>query len=629
MKTILPTIVLLFLTSLTYGQLGFCTGSKGDPIFFEKFGSGITHGPPLPAGITSYTFYSGMPHDGEYAIYYNTNVSASWHFSLDHTPDNIPDGFQGKCLIVNAGLTAGDFYRKEVTGLCVNTTFEFSAWLMNVYNPASNACTGTGKPVDVTFEIWNQSETTLLQSGSTGPINGMASPVWTQYALAFTMPAGQTAVVLKMKNNGVGGCGNDLAIDDISFSACGDVVSITSPPIVGNSYTSICENNVPVSLQLVANATNTAPHIFQWQQSTDNVIWNDIPGAIGQTYTTPGIISTRYYRTRLAQDAANLANLFCSTLSDVFSVIFLPKPAAPISGGDVIICSNEPVTPLTVTVGPGEHVNWYDAAVNGNLVASDTVSFSPTTPGTYYAEAYTSSNCTSDTRTPLTLTIKQFVALAADETIHICQGDTTTLDAVVTGVTYAWQPGGETTQTITANATGTYTVTVTTPDGCSDSKVFEVFTHQPPVISSVNIEDTTVTVITQGDPFYQYSLDGVEYQTSNVFYNVDGGFHTVYVRDISQCGLDDAQFFLVVIPNFFTPNGDGYHDYFEIEGMQFIPESNVAIFDRYGKLITVLTPQVPTWDGTLNGHPLPSSDYWYSAILQQSKEYKGHFSLKR
>jgi gliding motility-associated-like protein len=629
MKNITPAIVFLFLSTLAYGQLGFCTGSKGEPIFFETFGSGTTHGPALPAGVTSYTFHTGMPHDGEYAIYNNTNVSSSWHVSADHTPDALSDGTNGKMMIVNAGFTAGEFYRRQVSGLCVNTSFEFSAWLMNVYDADSGSCSGTGKPVDVTFEIWNQSETVLLASGVTGPIDGASEPLWTQYALAFTMPANQTSVVLKMKNNGVGGCGNDLAIDDISFRACGDIVTITSPPIVGSTYTSLCEDNNPVSITLVANATSTAPHIFQWQESVDNTIWNDIAGAVGTTYTTPGILSTRYYRTRLAQDAANLSNPYCSTLSDVFTVYFVPKPDAPVSNGDVVICSNEPVSPLSVTVGSNESVNWFSAPVGGLLLASDTTVFSPSAPGTFYAEAYTTQNCTSDTRTPVTLTINPAVVLGDDQTIHLCQGQAATLDAGVGGLSYIWTPGGETTPSITVSGSGLYTVTATEVNGCSDSMAFHVFTHIPPVITQVLTDESTVTIVAQGDPYYEYSLDGTNYQTEPVFYNVEGGWHTVYVRDPAQCGSDDAEFFLIYIPHFFTPNGDGFHDVFEIEGMTSIQDAHVYIFDRYGKLVALLTPEHPAWDGNYNGHPLPSSDYWYSAVLQERHEYRGHFSLKR
>ncbi len=632
MKKIFPLIFFFFATYSIYGQLGFCPGAKGNPIFSENFGSGTTRGPQLAPGITSYTYAPVMrPSDGQYNIYYLSNLSPNWHTSTDHTPDSQPDGLNGRMLILNADLSPGHFYRRAVTGLCVNTSFEFSAWVMNLFDSDSNACGGNEKPVDVTFEIWNAAETALIASGTTGIINSTPTPVWTQYAITFTMPAGQTDVVLKMRNNGPGGCGNDLALDDISFTPCGDVVTITSPAVPGggNTYTSLCVNNIPVNIQLNANSVSTLPHVYQWQQSTDNVTWVDIPGAIGPSYTTPNIMSTHYYRTRVAQDAANLSNVNCSTLSDVFSVFFLPKPSAPSTNGDISVCSNEPVPPLTVSVGPGEHVNWYNALTGGSLVASNTTSYAPPTPGTYYAEAYTQPGCTSDTRTAVTLTIRAGVVLAADEIIHLCSGQTTTLDAGIAGLTYSWQPGGETTQTITVAGTGAYTVTATTADACSDTRTFNVFSHQIPVIADVAIDGTTITVITQGDPFYEYSLDGVNYQASNMFFNVRGGRYTVYVRDVNLCGEDSYEFILIIIPKFFTPNSDGFHDFFEIEGMEWIPEGKAAIFDRYGKLITVLTPLHPRWDGTYNDHELPSTDYWYMATLKDGKEYRGHFSLKR
>ncbi|NJM78931.1 MAG: hypothetical protein HC854_03610 [Flavobacterium sp.] len=136
--------------TLTFGQLGFCVGSKGAPVFRENFGSGTDYGPQLAAGVTNYTYAaSGFPNDGQYTLNYRTNLipnSSNWHFSLDHTPDNQPDGTNGKSLIVNASFTPDQFYRRTVTGLCSNTTFEFSAWLLNIYNASSNACPGTEFP---------------------------------------------------------------------------------------------------------------------------------------------------------------------------------------------------------------------------------------------------------------------------------------------------------------------------------------------------------------------------------------------------------------------------------------------------------------------------------------------------
>lgn len=632
MKKISP-IFLLFLTYTTYGQLGFCTGGKGLPIFTENFGSGTTQGPALAPGTTTYTYGDDMPHDGEYNLHWRTNIggfAGNWHNAPDHTPDTEPDGFEGKSLIINAAYAPGAFYRRAVSGLCVNTTFEFSSWIMNILNINNGSCTGNERPVNVSFEIWNAAETAIIASGTTGPIFGTAIPTWTQYAITFTMPPGQTDVVLIMRNNGIGGCGNDLALDDISFRACGDIVTITSPGVAGNVYTSLCQNNIPVNIQLNANSTSPIPNVYQWQQSTDNVTWTDIPGATGSSYNTPNIVSTHYYRTKVAQDVANLSNPTCSTLSDVFSVFFLPKPNAPITNGDVTICSNEPMQPLSVTVGANEHVNWYSALTGGTLLASNTTTFTPATSGTYYAEAYTASSCTSDTRTPVTLTIRSGIVLGNDQTIHLCAGQTTTLDAGVsgTGITYLWQPGGEITQTITVS-TGMYMVTATTADGCFDSMQFNVISHQIPIISDVVIDGTTITIVTQGDEFYEYSLDGIHYQNSNMFFNVRGGVYTAYVRDAGLCGQDEFEFLLIVFPKFFTPNNDTYHDTWEVEGMQYIPEGRAAIFDRYGKLITVLTNAYPKWDGTYNDRELPSTDYWYLATLRNGQEFRGHFSLKR
>ena len=66
-----------------------------------------------------------------------------------------------------------------------------------------------------------------------------------------------------------------------------------------------------------------------------------------------------------------------------------------------------------------------------------------------------------------------------------------------------------------------------------------------------------------------------------------------------------------------------------MEGFQSITNTTISIFDRYGKLITYLNPKNPFWDGTLHGNPIPASDYWYNAILQDGTELKGHFALIR
>lgn len=451
------TFLFLLISTYNYSQLGFCTGSKGEAIFSEKFGNGTTYGPALPSGITNYTYIAGNPNDGFYTLFYRTNLYSTWHYSLDHTPD-VTDGANGKALIVNANAsTSGDFYKRTVTGLCINTTFEFSAWLMNVYNPGSGFCGASEIPINVRFEIWNDTETVLLGSGNTGNIMGTSSPNWQQFALVFTT-ANQTSVVLKMKNNGVGGCGNDLAIDDIEFRSCGDLTTVSSPSAVGNSFTT-CNN--PVSIQLQATTTGSSTYFYQWQSSTDGTTWTDILGANASTYTTPNLTTQTYFRTKVAQDAANLSNNFCSALSNVFTVSFLAAPNNTVNNGDVTICANQAIPSLSVSSDVGTGVNWYDAATGGTLLQANSLTYAPSAAGTFYAEAYNlTTNCKSNARTPVTLTIIPLPTASLSGASSVCPGNSATItfngtpNAIVT-----YTADGGSNQTIALNSSGSATLT--------------------------------------------------------------------------------------------------------------------------------------------------------------------------
>lgn len=604
-------------------QLGFCNGSKGDPVFTEDFGSGTGFGPALPAGTTSYNFVSGTPNDGDYTLNSNTMMNGNWLNRDDHTPGDV----NGKALIVNASFTAGEFYRREVNGLCVNTTFEFTAWLINAYNPGNNACPGTGIPINVKFQIWDQTETQLLAEGDTGNINGSTGANWTQYGLTFTTLPGQTSVVLKMINNGVGGCGNDLAIDDIMFRSCGDIASVTSD---SNAVVGVCSNELPVSLSLDVNISGTTSHVFQWQQSTDGTVWTDIPGETSMNYTTPPLFVPMYFRVKVAEDIANMSNAYCYTLSEHLHFWILTQPVAPTNDGNIGACDSAAIPPLQVTPTIGNIINWYDAASGGNLLVSGSTTYQTSVAGTYYAEA-SNGVCESPTRTAVTLTIFPAPVFPDPnpDAIEICQGQTATIDAGIPGESYNWQPGGATTQTISVLAAGDYTVTVTSGNGCSDSLTYSVIVYDAPQIESVQTDGSTVTILTTTTGSFEYSIDGSYWQSLNVFENLSGGAYTAYVRETHGCGNDDEPFLLILAPAFFTPNGDGYNDFFTIPGIEQTADSRVEIFDRYGQYLGMITSQAPNWDGKLNGKELPSTDYWFKGVFDDGTEVKGHFSLKR
>ncbi|HET8838647.1 MAG TPA: T9SS type B sorting domain-containing protein, partial [Flavobacteriaceae bacterium] len=85
---------------------------------------------------------------------------------------------------------------------------------------------------------------------------------------------------------------------------------------------------------------------------------------------------------------------------------------------------------------------------------------------------------------------------------------------------------------------------------------------------------------------------------------------------------------------FFTPNGDGYNDTWNILGIGNQPGAKIYIFDRYGKLLKQLSPTGPDWDGTYNGRPMPSDDYWFLVEYIEPldgtlRTFKASFTLKR
>jgi gliding motility-associated-like protein len=95
---------------------------------------------------------------------------------------------------------------------------------------------------------------------------------------------------------------------------------------------------------------------------------------------------------------------------------------------------------------------------------------------------------------------------------------------------------------------------------------------------------------------------------------------------------------IINYPHFFTPNGDGVNDTWNITGLNDQESAKIYIFDRYGKLLKQISPKINGgWDGTFNGQPLPTTDYWFTVDYYEidingtfvPKQFKAHFSLKR
>ncbi|WP_047548139.1 T9SS C-terminal target domain-containing protein [Psychroserpens sp. Hel_I_66] len=191
---------------------------------------------------------------------------------------------------------------------------------------------------------------------------------------------------------------------------------------------------------------------------------------------------------------------------------------------------------------------------------------------------------------------------------------------------------------------GTYTVNVTDATSsaetmCVGSDITEVIESAPPTVTAVVVTDAfadshVIEVTVDGPGEYEYSLDGGPWQDQSTFVDVSLGEHIVTARDRNGCGEASDEVIVMDYPKFFTPNGDGYNDTWNISAINSQPSAKIYIFDRYGKLLKQLSPTGAGWNGTYNGNQMPTSDYWFVVEYNEPstgerKEFKAHFTLKR
>lgn len=153
----------------------------------------------------------------------------------------------------------------------------------------------------------------------------------------------------------------------------------------------------------------------------------------------------------------------------------------------------------------------------------------------------------------------------------------------------------------------------------------------------LGVLDGGTSTVTDG---YEFAIDNSAFQPSSQFYNVPIGEHVAYARNIKTGCSASIKFSVFGYPKYFTPNGDGYNDTWNIPGLKGHSEARIYIYDKSGRLLKQLSPHTEGWDGTWNGKQMPSTDYWFTVEFVNDYKtpderngrkvsYKGHFSLKR
>lgn len=434
---------------------------------------------------------------------------------------------------------------------------------------------------------------------------------------------------------GITGSWNDLGVNgEVSgtYQPRGYIVEfggMPGDPVLNiAAYTTINMYTV-TSTTAPAAMCGSGTQTLQAQTDGPTVYWyasptGGTPLATGNSFTTPVISTTTTYYAS-GYDAS------CATAQRTAVVAAVTEvPVVTVADTSVPACNGaSAVLEATTTVGT---ISWYNSATATTSVGTGNTFTAPATTAdtSYFVEAV-NNGCASSGRIEVVIFVTDSPE-AQNFEMSFCEGNTFTVDASdVSIVSYVWSTGA-TTPTVEVEQGGEYTVEVTNSGGCTATRTYTVTMLPAPVIADVVVDSNRATVIMQnGDAEnYEYSLNGGAYQASPVFNNVVSGRHVITVRSIYDCGEVSYVFNVFLIPKYFTPNGDNTNDFFTLAGMSAFPQVRIDIFDRYGKLLTQLNRSKPNWDGTYNGYPLPSTDYWYIIKLDSSTpEIKGHFTLMR
>lgn len=197
------------------------------------------------------------------------------------------------------------------------------------------------------------------------------------------------------------------------------------------------------------------------------------------------------------------------------------------------------------------------------------------------------------------------------------------------------------------NSIGTFSLTAfKTENGieCSSYKKFNVVHPKSAEFNQITVDtetdNNTIFVNLNGNSNYQFSLDNKTFfgnGTDYTFNNVTPGLLTIYVKDINNCEPSiQTNATVIGFKKFFTPNGDGYNDYWNLKGLNsaFFKSIKIFVFDRYGKVIHSITDfNSLGWDGIYNGKFLTSNSYWFTAEIADLEgnliKKTGNFTLIR
>ena len=572
-----------------------CDGTLGENIFTDgDFGSGPMTNLSSDANgyAPGYSYQSSPPPlDGFYTITNNTSSWGSFASNWVNTGDNSNDP-NGYMMVVNASFSPGIFYEKTIDNLCENTLYEFSADAINLLR----AGLGGIRP-NLDFLIDG------VVQYSTGEIP--TNEQWNNYGFTFISEPGTSSLTLTIRNKAPGGDGNDLALDNISFRACGPEIAVNT------SIQFICSGQPATLVADIIGSQYPTP-VYQWEESTDGgTTWNSLAGENNSTLFLSVPVADNLYRILVSNSVATIDNSKCRVISNVKEIEFTSV-----------------------------FFNQFDTLCQGMQLQVGNSIYNVS--GVYLDSLISTSNCDSIVTT--NLTIAPDLGITADFEVQspACPANdnaTISITNVQNGSgIYEYALNNEPFQSAPFFGDlleGNYQVTIRDHYACEATYAVDIITplnitldlgadvnillgETVAINPSVNLPPSTVV----WSP--ALGLDCADCLQPNAA-PTETTTYQVTVTDAQNCiATDELTIFvdntrIIFIPNAFSPNGDGTNDFLTIYGGQDVAEIlSFQVFNRWGAMVFALQNFQPNdellgWNGMVNGKNVAEGVYIYRA----------------
>ncbi|WP_165825335.1 gliding motility-associated C-terminal domain-containing protein [Pedobacter yonginense] len=455
-----------------------CNGTLGDPIVGAgtDFGSDTKEfGPEIPN--TSYKYVTKITDDGQYMIAKNPHNLFNnywWQDVTDHGKDK--DGY----IMIVCPRGKGDiFYQANVDNLCPKTTYEFSAYVLNLLK-----VNGTNPKLRFTIE---DKDGQIIKESVSEEITKATEPTWVKCGMLFTIPANMSTIKIKLTNENFGGVGNDMALDDISFRPCGPTLT----PLTSNNMQNIklCEHaTAEIDLNVNVTAGYTNP-VYQWQIKNGND-WADLPGETNTKTIVKFVnaVEGTYMYHLVAAEQGNMASANCRIVSDPLTITVMPSPK-PIASSNSPVCLD---TEIKLDVSEGNTFIWtgpnnFTSIEKNPIIRNATVDMS----GDYTVTATGANGCSSSS----SVNVQVMKVGTNISSTTICQGSSVNLEASG-GTSYSWAPSKGLSDPSSAKTTAspdeTTTYTVTISNGTCSKTAQVTIKVVDKVQPSTNISSTSI-----------------------------------------------------------------------------------------------------------------------------------------